>query len=167
MTTYQGVAGAYPKVSPYTDDAGNGNVPMNGMFGVNFARRIADVKDGLSNTLCMGEWVQIDPEGSSGAQVGSSVPPGKRSPVDPRCLLRRVRPVHRQVLADYPLNARWIPIVASSSNWLPFGSFHPGGANFLLADGSVTFLSDSILLDLYWKLGTSTAASQSLSLIPR
>ena len=34
-----------------------------------------------------------------------------------------------------------------------FGSQHPGGANFLLGDGSVTFLSETIDTTLYSRLG--------------
>jgi len=35
-----------------------------------------------------------------------------------------------------------------------FGSFHPGGANFALVDGSVRFLSETIELDQYRALST-------------
>jgi prepilin-type N-terminal cleavage/methylation domain-containing protein/prepilin-type processing-associated H-X9-DG protein len=155
ITTYQGVAGAYPNVAPYTASASNGNVPKNGMFGVKFARRIADVTDGLSNTLCMGEWVQIDatqPTGAGG-NPGSSVPPGNVRPWILGACSDGSGLYTAKVVADYPINV----VVDSSGimfNWLPFGSFHPGGANFLLADGSVTFLSNSILLDLYRKMAT-------------
>ena len=34
-----------------------------------------------------------------------------------------------------------------------FGSFHTGGGNFVLADGSVRFLSESIEMELYQNLG--------------
>jgi prepilin-type N-terminal cleavage/methylation domain-containing protein/prepilin-type processing-associated H-X9-DG protein len=33
-------------------------------------------------------------------------------------------------------------------------SYHPGGCNFLFADGSVKFLKDSINMQTYWSLGT-------------
>jgi prepilin-type N-terminal cleavage/methylation domain-containing protein/prepilin-type processing-associated H-X9-DG protein len=33
-------------------------------------------------------------------------------------------------------------------------SYHPGGANFAMADGSVRFIKDSVSIDIYWALGT-------------
>jgi prepilin-type processing-associated H-X9-DG protein len=37
---------------------------------------------------------------------------------------------------------------------LPFGSFHPGGANFSYGDGSVKFLTDDINMTTYLALGS-------------
>jgi hypothetical protein len=39
-------------------------------------------------------------------------------------------------------------------NDLPFGSFHPGGANFANGDGSVRFLNDSIDMATYLAIGS-------------
>jgi prepilin-type processing-associated H-X9-DG protein len=41
-------------------------------------------------------------------------------------------------------------------------SMHPGGANFLLADGSVRFIKSSIALPTYWALGTK-AGGEAIS----
>ena len=73
ITTYQGVAGAYPNAQPYTASSGAGNIPKNGMFGWQLVRSVAEVKDGLSNTLAIGEFVEID-EKSSSVAVWSQVP---------------------------------------------------------------------------------------------
>jgi prepilin-type N-terminal cleavage/methylation domain-containing protein/prepilin-type processing-associated H-X9-DG protein len=35
-------------------------------------------------------------------------------------------------------------------------SFHSGGANFLMGDGSVRFIKSTIALNIYWALGTKT-----------
>jgi prepilin-type processing-associated H-X9-DG protein len=39
-----------------------------------------------------------------------------------------------------------------------FGSRHPGGANFLFADGSVHFLKNSVNNPVYWALSTRNGA---------
>ena len=39
-------------------------------------------------------------------------------------------------------------------NSLPFGSFHPGGANFCYGDGSVAFISDDIDINTFLALGS-------------
>ncbi len=42
---------------------------------------------------------------------------------------------------------RWVAMTST------FGSFHPGGCHFLLADGSVHFVSDDIGLNVYRSTG--------------
>jgi prepilin-type processing-associated H-X9-DG protein len=42
----------------------------------------------------------------------------------------------------------------NESQFINAQSFHPGGANFMFADGSVHFLKDSISVPVYWALGT-------------
>ncbi len=138
--------GAYPTVKPYTT-LQDGNCPHNGMFGMNWARRIAEVKDGLSNTLAMGEFVQMDRTGSYAS------PPGN---VRPWILGSSfAMGMYGGMVIEYPINAdvdRFGEGILG--HWLPLGSFHPGGMNGLLADGSVTFLSESIDLELYRQLAT-------------
>ena len=151
ITTYQGVAGAYPTVAPYVSTVttyGNcGNIPANGMFGWGFARAMSDVHDGLSNTLAMGEFVHLDASGTfakppgniRGWMLGSSYAMG----------------AFGSKVLEYAPNARLsraadgIPF-----NWLPMGSFHSGGMNVLWGDGRVDFFSQTVSLDLYQKLGT-------------
>jgi prepilin-type processing-associated H-X9-DG protein len=61
-----------------------------------------------------------------------------------------VKAIHYQ---KSPINYK---IMAADSffNHLPFSSFHPGGANFLLADGRVHFLPQTIDMATYVALGT-------------
>ncbi|MDY0164972.1 MAG: DUF1559 domain-containing protein [Thermoguttaceae bacterium] len=146
MVTYRGTCGAYPTVKPYTQLT-DGNCPHNGMFGMNWARRMADVTDGLSNTIAMGEFVQMDRTGTYAS------PPGNVRP----WLLGSswTMGMYGCMVVEYPINAdvdrfgEGIP-----GHWLPMGSHHAGGMNALVADGSMTFLSDSINLEMYRQLCT-------------
>ena len=103
----------------------------NGMFFQNSRLRMADVRDGQSNTLLIGErssrldfatWVGAVP----GAFRGRARIVGTASSV----------PNH--VLNDFA----------------DFGSYHAFGANFAMVDGSVHLLSDQIELSVYQALAT-------------
>ena len=89
ITTYQGVGGSmYVMGQPITnahDAKGAGDIPSNGIFDWDQARRIGDVTDGLSNTLMMGEYVHIEencsqyycsPPGNLRMWIASSGGPG-------------------------------------------------------------------------------------------
>ena len=146
IQTYMGTAGAYPTVKPYTT-LSSGNCPKNGMFGVNWSRRVAEVRDGLSNTLAIGEFVQIDQTGPYADAPGNGRPwiLGSSNELG----------MYGSKVIVYAINAtvdrfpEGIPY-----NWLPLGSFHPGGMNGLMADGSVAFLAETIELELYRQLAT-------------
>ncbi len=153
LTTYQGVSGAYPTVEPLESSPVGGDIPKNGIFGWAFVRSMAQVRDGLSNTLAMGEFVQIDSKAASASSAWLAEPPGN------------VRPWIFGGSGDVGLYASKVLVHAINAkvnrgtdnvrfNHLPMGSFHPGGANFLVGDSSVTFLSEGISLDTYQKLAT-------------
>jgi prepilin-type N-terminal cleavage/methylation domain-containing protein/prepilin-type processing-associated H-X9-DG protein len=58
---------------------------------------------------------------------------------------------------DYPWSVCKLGSKGSAPNESQFinaQSWHPGGANFLFADGSVKFIKDSISMPVYWALGT-------------
>ncbi|MDZ7617562.1 MAG: DUF1559 domain-containing protein [Patescibacteria group bacterium] len=155
ITTYQGVSGAYPDKQPYfATCSANGNVPQNGMFGIGYVRRIGDVKDGLSNTFAMAEFVQID------RQQAYSTPPGNVRPWilggnDSGTSTSNCTGAYTAKALVYAPNAR-LDRFANGIPWtyLPMGSHHPGGMNVLLGDGSVTSVSNSIDLELYFQLAT-------------
>ena len=94
-----------------------------------------DVRDGLSNTVMVGESLPAHCIWNGAFQ--SNVPLGYMT---------------------VPLNTM-ISDGGSGSQSLErktngFKSLHPGGANFTFGDGSVTFLAESIDHELYANLGT-------------
>jgi prepilin-type processing-associated H-X9-DG protein len=52
---------------------------------------------------------------------------------------------------NYPVN---LTMVNNANSDRTFRSKHPGGANFLFADGTVRFISDSVNTAVYQALGT-------------
>ena len=93
----------------------------NGCFFQNSFLRFGDVIDGLSNTLLVGEH-------------------GSR--IDHATWVGAVPAAHRNM-------ARVVSSASRVPNHVPndlgdFSSFHPGGANFVLCDGSVKMISDQI-----------------------
>jgi prepilin-type N-terminal cleavage/methylation domain-containing protein len=148
LATYNGVAGAYPNKSPYTAST-EGNIPKNGIFGVGFCRRFADVRDGLSNTLAVGEMAIIE-------YYGYTIPPGMCRPWtigsrESLCLYSY------KVVESQGVNGKSVDKTTTPTNGFnhgPFGGFHPNGANFLVGDGSVVFLSESIDWSTYRALAT-------------
>jgi prepilin-type processing-associated H-X9-DG protein len=105
-----------------------------GMFG-RYPRsiRFADVTDGLSNTL----------------MVGESIPS--------HChWLSAFSPIFSFTSTNIPLNTMEEGDAAGSNYWRTCGfkSVHPGGVNFLMGDGSVTFIAETIDFQLFNQLGT-------------
>jgi prepilin-type N-terminal cleavage/methylation domain-containing protein/prepilin-type processing-associated H-X9-DG protein len=128
--------------------------------------RIGDVTDGLSNTILFGERSHTDPNHDSFAAnltspSGQSISPmgaigwwaasGGRL-VAGDVTLSGYAPLNYRVPQPYANAASMVPPVAGYNDYLyyndrrvcAFGSNHPGGANFALADGSVRFLVDAL-----------------------
>jgi prepilin-type N-terminal cleavage/methylation domain-containing protein/prepilin-type processing-associated H-X9-DG protein len=110
-----------------------------GMFGRYHNRiRFADVTDGLSNTFCNGETL-----------------PKQCSFICAFCVNFNIAPT------TIPLNTFETNEAAPNTLWYRvcgFKSKHPGGANFLMGDGSVHFVSESIDFRIYNELGTRDGA---------
>ena len=111
---------------------------------------IASVRDGTSNTILVGEVLPLADANnafwtSTGCASGTTVPLGWDSnsfpAQDPSCN-------GNWQGASAPLGCRY---AASAKG---FVSRHPGGANFLFADGSVRFLKKSINHVVYNALGS-------------
>ena len=118
---------------------------MFGRLGINIG--VADVSDGTSNVIFVGEilpqchdhaegWWSYN--GMGNAHASTSVPINNMTTCSPQ-----IRP---------PTN----PACTSQDNWnysWGFRSKHPGGAQFLLVDGSTRFISETIDYNTYQRLG--------------
>ncbi len=146
--TYLGVGGVAREGVESVPSGGGGVMPMNGIFGWACNRRASEVIDGLSNSLAMGEFVQQDYDGEFAGFPGNV-----------RCWILGATQTsecsYTFRVVELPINAQVHRIKDGIPfNYLPFGSFHPGGAMFLVADGSVRFLSETINFELYQALAT-------------
>ena len=111
---------------------------------------IASVTDGTSNSIIVGEVLPEKTANSAfyvtnGGTAGTHRPDQLRLEHLPR---RRCRLLTRSGRPREPLGCRF------SSTAKGFKSRHPGGANFLFADGSVKFLKASISMGTYCALGS-------------
>ena len=111
----------------------------NGVFYLNSGTRFADIRDGLSNTLMVGERASQQPGSWEGSATWVAAVPGAHRGM--ARVVGRADRVPNDVLRDFA----------------DFGSWHPFGANFVMADGSVQMISDKIDRAEFHALATRAA----------
>ncbi|UUO09252.1 DUF1559 domain-containing protein [Blastopirellula sp. J2-11] len=124
-----------------------------GLFGMTTekkARRMADVTDGLSNTMIVAEYISGTPNDVRGCFITARA----------GCQFLQARNTPNSSIADElydydsgrfcPANDPFCVGVANNdSNHASSRSRHPVGVNFLRGDGSVSFASDSTALSVW------------------
>lgn len=111
-----------------------------GTFGANSKRGIRDMSDGTSNVLMVGErYTPINANPLTAMVIGDASWVGVPSPASEWMVLGE---------ATFKINANF-----TAANPRPttsgFGSMHTGGAQFLMGDGSVRFLSENLDINTY------------------
>ena len=131
-----------------------------GMFGNNGAAEFAQVRDGTSNSIAVGE--AIGGRHKTSTAYGPWGLIGNHTSVYGRIVSGRgSRPIGITNVLDsnrYKINAVYVSTagvpdyLGRSYAWV-FSSLHPGGANFVFGDGSTRFLSETIDLLTWCRLG--------------
>ena len=174
-SSYAGVCGTVEDM--YYGYGGNlsncetwGQLAPNGIFGKNYAYRVADILDGTSNTLMVGETSRFVNEpasnwnewnygpGAFGDDVGSGIRIQVVAYTVPKINAKQTG-VSPGYLTD-PFNWFNLALYPQSANEGSFGfrSLHPGGANFLVGDGTVKFVKQTLNPQVYQALGTKTGS---------
>jgi type II secretory pathway pseudopilin PulG len=144
--------GAALPTNPCCYQSAGNDGKSNGMFHANpyFRGTFAHVRDGLSNTILVGETLPVENQHLS-LYLGSSV-------------VTNV-PFNRFALpAEYPVPHQHNP-PGGERYTQNIKSRHPGGAHLLLGDAAVRFASEMIDDQTRWALGTRDFGARGLDLV--
>jgi len=143
-THYYGVAGPTGNVpgtssEQYNEDTSgdHGGFSREGLFLHNRTKRFADITDGTSNTLAIGEISWTERNGATTRY--RSWNRGGKSTSSQAYWIAATKNIANPINSD----------ITDPFNDLAFGSHHPGGCQFLLGDASVRFLPETISYDVY------------------
>jgi len=158
QTSYGGVSGNSDILRYYNGcDKSPVSISPDGLFGPDYAFKIADITDGTSNTLAVGETSrfkndpdQVFQQWSRYAWFNSNLAGASRNNALGMCTPAiNAALMTPDVPPDPTYYEKWYLNASTSTGVLGMGQFgfrsqHPGGANFLFADGSVHFLKQTI-----------------------
>lgn len=156
-THYYGIngprGGTYPTLDQVTPSQGtHEGVPVaaSGMFQTVQPVRFANVSDGTSNTLMLGEmsWDSL----RFGTRYRSWLRGGNPNTSS---FVVGCRNITNGINAGLKTN------LIAPYNDFPLGSMHPGGCNFALGDASVRYISESILIATYRALASRDGGESS------
>ncbi|WP_218934818.1 DUF1559 domain-containing protein [Rosistilla ulvae] len=177
VSTYRLSKGAHGEWS----NKPNGYGSAKGMFDLGLKTSFRDIIDGTSNTFCIGEGASggrrvlcagVDCDESGTVETVSATGWMIPQPIpDAAGLIRNsnfagtVEPLNKNPTTSTNLAE------ADFGNAAPgggdtvgnFGSYHPGGANFALADGSVRFVGETVDMVIYRAVST-VAGGEAVSL---
>ena len=127
------------------------NIDQDGMFFACSKMKFRDILDGTSNTFLIGE-SYTDPTFGKDGQAMDHWTIGSPQADPCRCDGGTGGTEFSEFVGTTiaPVNARRIdPTLHGRLMELSFGSYHVGGAQFTLCDGSVRFVSDSVDMETY------------------
>jgi type II secretory pathway pseudopilin PulG len=142
-------------VGDYVFSAGTGHCNAadtrywRGLFHQNSSIKFREVTDGLSNTIAVGEkcteWASLNsPQYRWGWHTSRNM-----------CYAMNKKVVPDAAYPHVDQNGTVVPGTSAVWNdrWANFGSEHPGGAQFIAADGSGHFVAENIDMNVYRNLG--------------
>jgi prepilin-type processing-associated H-X9-DG protein len=157
LSSYLGIFSGYND----GENANQSNPPARAMFNMANPTRLADIKDGTSNTIAVAEYVRglngLNLRGyyytnRAGAQfLYMTLTPNSTAPDN---LLDNGDFCGASSDGNAPELNRPCVAGATDSNYASPRSMHPGGVNVLRCDGSVWFVPNSISLGTWRALGT-------------
>jgi len=155
VSHYAGVAGTPGEGESWDlEDVHAGDVQRNGVLYPESRVRLDHINDGTSHTIAVGERTYLFRHWLIGA-TWKGDPLERVSMGSAKNVVYPINANHTQF--GYYVSDRQAPAGAERTmllNELPFGSHHPGGAQFALADGSVQFLSEDIDITLFYSMST-------------
>ncbi|MEW4564794.1 DUF1559 domain-containing protein [Bremerella sp. JC770] len=165
-TNYRGVqgGGAVADARCATGTASNQRLFFdNGILYMNSETGMRDITDGTSNTLMVGEsrwWFAVGKNTPYGTYfMWSSATRNADASSHVNVVAAAVDPVNNPLVDYNPSNGPYTDHPAGigavvGTHTRAFGSWHPGGAQFLRGDASVQFVSETIDLGTYRQMAT-------------